>query len=148
MKQNTMKIYNYLITYLLFTLLSFPSYSSEFSISTDNNFISKLRPGQKITAGFTNIITNEDAKIIMIKAKSIGRIETHSMIMDGEIMKMRKITPELKKNEKYELKPGGNHLMLFDIQRELNSGESINLLFTFELDNKEKISKSILFKVK
>ena len=95
-----------------------------------------------------NIIANKDAKIIMIESKMIGRIETHSMIMDGEVMKMRKITPELKKNINYEFKPGGNHLMFFDIKRELKVNDDINLLFTFELKNKEILSKSILFKVK
>jgi len=143
-----MKIYNSLLTFILLTILSFSSYGTEFSISTQNNLISKLRPGQKVTAGYLNIIANKDAKIIMIESKMIGRIETHSMIMDGEVMKMRKITPELKKNINYEFKPGGNHLMFFDIKRELKVNDDINLLFTFELKNKEILSKSILFKVK
>lgn len=143
-----MKIYNSLLTFILLIILSSSSYGTEFSISTQNNLISKLRPGQKVTTGYLNIVANKDAKIIMIKSKMIGRIETHSMIMDGEVMKMRKITPELKKNINYEFKPGGNHLMLFDIKRELKANDNINLLFTFELKNKEILSKSILFKVK
>tara|TARA_B100001250_G_C19158402_1_gene511252 strand:+ start:100 stop:531 length:432 start_codon:yes stop_codon:yes gene_type:complete len=143
-----MKTYNSLLTFILLIIVSFSSYGTEFSISTQNNLISKLRPGQKVTAGYLNIIANKDAKIIMIESKMIGRIETHSMIMDGEVMKMRKITPELKKNINYEFKPGGNHLMLFDIKRELKVNDDINLLFTFELKNKEILSKSILFKIK
>jgi len=143
-----MKIYNSLLTFILLIILSFSSYGTEFSISTENNLISKPRPGQKVTVGYLNIVANKDAKIIMIKSKMIGRIETHSMIMDGEIMKMRKITPELKKNINYEFKPGGNHLMLFDIKREFRANDNIDLLFTFELKNKEILSKSILFKIK
>ena len=143
-----MKIYNSLLTFILLIILSFSSYGTEFSISTENNLISKPRPGQKVTAGYLNIVANKDAKIIMIKSKMIGRIETHSMIMDGEIMKMRKITPELKKNINYEFEPGGNHLMLFDIKREFRANDNIDLLFTFELKNKEILSKSILFKIK
>ena len=143
-----MKIYNSLLTFILLIILSSSSYGTEFSISTQNNLISKLRPGQKVTTGYLNIVANKDAKIIMIKSKMIGRIETHSMIMNGEVMKMRKITPELKKNINYEFKSGGNHLMLFDIKRELKANDNINLLFTFELKNKEILSKSILFKIK
>ncbi len=143
-----MKIYNSLLTFILLIILSSSSYGTEFSISTQNNLISKLRPRQKVTTGYLNIVANKDAKIIMIKSKMIGRIETHSMIMNGEVMKMRKITPELKKNINYEFKSGGNHLMLFDIKRELKANDNINLLFTFELKNKEILSKSILFKVK
>ena len=142
-----MRTYNSLIFFILFSLFPLFSYGEEFSISNQNSVISELRPGQKIAIGFMDITANKDAKIINIKAKMIGRIETHSMIMDGEIMKMRKITPELVKNKKYKLKPGGNHLMLFDINRELKAGGNVNLLFTFQLRNKI-ITKPIKFMIK
>ena len=143
-----MKNYNYLIVTLLIALFPFFSYGEEFSISTKNNLISELRPGQKVTAGFMNIAVSEDATIIKIEAEMIGRIEAHSMIMDGEIMKMRKITLELEKYKHYQFKPGGSHLMLFDIKRELKAGDNIKLLFTFEIKNKKILSKSILFDIK
>ena len=142
-----MRTYSYFIFFILLSLFPLFSYGEEFSISNDNNLISELRPGQKITVGFMDITASEDAKIIKIEAEMIERIEAHSMIMDGEIMKMRKITPELVKNKKYKFKPGGNHLMLFDIKRELKKGDQINLQFTFQLKNKKIISKSIQFKV-
>ena len=63
-------------------------------------------------------------------------------------MKMRRITPKLLKNKKFTFKPGGKHLMLFDIKRDLKIGDDINLLFTFQLKNKKLLSKSIKFKVK
>ena len=143
-----MKTYNYFIIFVLFSIFPFLSYGEEFLVNTENNLISKLRPGQKVTAGFLDITVNHDAVIIKIEAEMIGRIEAHSMIMDGEIMKMRKIIPMLIKNKEYKFKPGGNHLMLFDVKRELKVGEDINLLFTFKLKNKEILSKSIQFKVK
>ncbi|MAS00078.1 MAG: hypothetical protein CMH24_01730 [Nitrosomonadales bacterium] len=143
-----MKIYKLLLVATLLTILSFNSFSDNFSISFENNIIAKLRPGQKVTAGYINLTASEDAKIINIESKIIGRIETHSMIMDGEIMKMRKITPTLKKNKIYKFQPGGNHLMLFDIKKELKQGDNIDLLFTFELKNKELLSKSINFTIK
>ncbi|MDB4040314.1 copper chaperone PCu(A)C [Methylophilaceae bacterium] len=143
-----MKAYNYLIFFVLFALFPYISYGEEFSVTTENNIISELRPGQKVTAGFIDITVSKDAKIIKIEAEMIGFIEAHSMIMDGEIMKMRKISPVLVKNKKYKFKPGGNHLMLFDVARELNAGGDINLLFTFQLKNKKIFKKSIKFKIK
>ena len=148
MGPNMMKTYNYLIFFLLFSLFSISLYAEEFFVSNKNNIISELRPGQKVTAGFMDITANKDAKIIKIQAKMIGRIEAHSMIMDGEIMKMRKITPELIKNKKYKFEPGGKHLMLFDIERKLEVGDGINLLFTFQLKNKKILTKSIPFNIK
>tara|TARA_B100000795_G_scaffold172219_1_gene129862 strand:- start:253 stop:684 length:432 start_codon:yes stop_codon:yes gene_type:complete len=143
-----MKTYNYFIIFVLFSIFPFLSYGEEFLVNTENNLISKLRPGQKVTAGFLDITVNHDAVIIKIEAEMIGRIEAHSMIMDGEIMKMRKITPELIKNKKYKFEPGGKHLMLFDIERKLEVGDGINLLFTFQLKNKKILTKSILFNIK
>ena len=148
MNLNMMKTYKSLLITILISLLPFYSFGDNFSISTDNNIIAKLRPGQKVTAGYINITANQNVKIINIESKMIGRIETHSMIMDGEIMKMRKITPSLKRNKMYKFEPGGNHLMLFDIKRDLKQGEDINLIFTFELKNKKLFSESILFKIK
>ena len=97
-----------------------------FPVLNENNIILELRAGQNITAGYMDITPNKDAKIIKIESKMIGRIEAHSMIMDGEVMKMRKITPMLVKNKKYKLKPGGNHLMLFDVKKTLKAGDNIN----------------------
>ena len=143
-----MKAYNYLIFFVLFALFPYISYGEEFSVTTENNIISELRPGQKVTAGFIDITVSKDAKIIKIEAEMIGFIEAHSMIMDGEIMKMRKITPELIKNKTFKFMPGGNHLMLFGIDRELKAGDDISLLFTFQLKNKKMFTKSIEFKIK
>ena len=143
-----MKAYKSLIFFVLFALFPFPLYGEEFSLRTESNLISKLRPGQKVTAGFLDLTVSQDAVIIKIEAKMIGLIEAHSMIMDGEIMKMRKITPELIKNKKYKFEPGGKHLMLFDIERKLEVGDGINLLFTFQLKNKKILTKSIPFNIK
>ena len=143
-----MKTYNSLLIFFIFSLFPIVTYGQEFSVLNENNIILELRAGQNITAGFMDITPNKDAKIIKIESKMIGRIEVHSMIMDGEVMKMRKITPILVKNKKYKLKPGGNHLMLFDVKKTLKAGDNINLLFTFMLKNNKILSKSIQFKVK
>ena len=142
------KNYSSLIFFILFSFFPLFSYGEKFSVLNQNTLISELRPGQKITSGFMELTASADAKIIKIEAKMVGRIEAHSMLMDGEIMKMRKITPKLIKNKKYKFKPGGNHLMLFDVKRELKAGDGIDLLFTFQLKNKKVLTKSIQFKIK
>jgi len=142
------KNYSSLIFFILFSFFPLFSYGEKFSVLNQNTLISELRPGQKITSGFMELTASADAKIIKIEAKMVGRIEAHSMLMDGEIMKMRKITPELIKNKKYKFKPGGNHLMLFDVKRDLKAGDGIDLLFTFQLKNKKVLTKSIQFKIK
>lgn len=147
MNPTMMKTFNSLVFLIIF-LFPFFVYGEEFSISTKNNLILELRPGQKVTAGFMDITVSENVNIIKIESKLIDNIEAHSMIMDGEIMKMRKIKPELKKNIEYKFQPGGDHLMFYNVSEKLKKGDNINLLFTFELKNQKRLSKSIQFKVK
>ena len=147
MNPTMMKTFNSLVFLIIF-LFPFFVYGEEFSISTKNNLILELRPGQKVTAGFMDITVSENVNIIKIESKLIGNIEAHSMIMDGEIMKMRKIKPELKKNIEYKFQPGGDHLRFYNVSEKLKKGDNINLLFTFELKNQKRLSKSIQFKVK
>ncbi len=50
------------------------------------------------------------------------------MTMDGGVMKMRPVKAvELPANQRVSLKPGGYHVMLFDIKRELKAGERVPL---------------------
>ena len=67
MNLHTMKTYKSLLITILLSLLPFYSFVDNFSISTDNNIIAKLRPGQKVTAGYINITANQNVKIINLK---------------------------------------------------------------------------------
>ena len=70
-------------------------------------------------------------------------VKIHDANFKGEVSSSTKIL-----NKNYKFRPGGNHLMLFNIKRDLRAGDDIDLLFTFQLKNKEVLSKSIPFKVK
>ena len=53
------------------------------------------------------------------------------MSMDGGVMKMRPLAEiELPASRTVSLKPGGNHIMLIDIKRELKVGERVPLKLT------------------
>jgi periplasmic copper chaperone A len=55
------------------------------------------------------------------------------MSMDGGVMKMRPAGKiELPANQTVSLKPGGYHVMLMDIKRQLKAGERVPLKFTLQ----------------
>jgi copper(I)-binding protein len=55
------------------------------------------------------------------------------MTMDGGMMKMRPLEKlELPANKTVNLKPGGYHVMLIDIKRELKAGERVPLTLTLQ----------------
>ena len=85
---------------IIFLMMS----SSIFADITFKDAIIKNNFGKKITAGFATISSDEDLKIIEITSNISKRIEVHSMIMDGDVMRMRKIeSPIITKDKSLEL---------------------------------------------
>ena len=112
------------------------------------NPIIKNNFGKKVTAGFATIISDEDLEIIDISSKISKRIEIHTMLMDGDVMKMRKIeSPVISKKKPLELKKSGDHLMIYDLSENLDDLKNITLTFSFKNNSGEVIKKDIDFLV-
>jgi len=107
-----------------------------------NNF------GIKITAGFVTISSDEDLEIVSISSKISKRIEVHTMLMEGDVMKMRKIdSPVIIKNKPFVLKKSGDHLMIYELTENLDDLKNVALTFTFKNKSGEIINKDIDFLV-
>jgi len=143
-----MKKFNLL---LLLALLSFNSYAADIKFTSTS--IKSPRPGLNISAGFFTVFSSSDLLIKSIKSDLIGRIEIHSMEMvktsDGlEIMKMRKIeSPKIIKELPFILKPGGNHLMLYEIDQKISTTRELILQFILEANSGKLIVQDVLFKI-
>ena len=88
---------------------------------TFKNPIIKNNFGKKVTAGFATISSDEDLEIIDISSNISKRIEIHTMLMEGDIMRMRKIeSPVITNKNPLELKKGGDHLMIYDLTENLD----------------------------
>jgi periplasmic copper chaperone A len=61
-------------------------------------------------------------------------VQVHEMSMDGGVMKMRQLTEGLAvpAGGKVELKPGGYHLMLLNLSKQLAKGETLRITLDFE----------------
>jgi hypothetical protein len=60
-------------------------------------------------------------------------VELHISEMKGEVMTMRPIEyVEVPANGQAELKPGGMHIMLIGLKRDLKAGEKVALTLVFE----------------
>jgi copper(I)-binding protein len=115
---------------------------------TFKNPIIKNNFGKKITAGFATIISDEDLEIIDISSNISKRIEIHTMLMEGDVMKMRKIESPIVTNKKpLELKKSGDHLMIYDLTENLDDLKNITLTFSFKNNSGEVIKKDIDFLV-
>lgn len=89
--------------------------------------------GSTITAAFMEISSKDGDKLVGAKSDAAGRVEVHTHIMDGDVMKMRRVDKlEIPKGDGKVLKPGGDHVMLFDVKQPLKDGDLVKLTLTFE----------------
>lgn len=88
--------------------------------------------GRPAAAYFT-LRSRGSTKLDGITSPSVGRIELHDMVMDGNVMRMTAIEAlDLPEGEAIAFAPGGKHAMLFDLQRDVHAGRDIALTFIFQ----------------
>lgn len=83
------------------------------------------------------VIVNEGSepdRLIGSKTDAAQVVEIHETRMEGDVMKMQKLADglEVPANGQVELKPGGYHLMLIGLQRNLEPGDTFPLELQFE----------------
>ncbi|MCL1860521.1 MAG: copper chaperone PCu(A)C [Proteobacteria bacterium] len=96
-------------------------------------------PEQKVTGAFMKITSPVDAKLVDVHTVLAGRTEIHEMAMVGDTMKMRQIPNlPLPAGATVELKPGGFHVMLFDLTSQAKEGDIVPLTLVIETGGKRE----------
>ena len=101
--------------------------------------------GTNATAGYATITntTDKEIKVTLEKAAPFKAVELHQTVEKEGRMAMEKLTElSIPANGSVELKPGGNHIMLFDASRPVKEKEVIKVLF--KVDGK---TQELSFKV-
>lgn len=82
------------------------------------------------------VITNEGNKADRLTGvqTDIATAEIHESRLDGDIMKMVPLPEgiEIPGNSKIEIRPGGYHIMLVGLKRELKPGDEFEIILTFK----------------
>lgn len=89
----------------------------------------------KVGAAFMTVQNHGSAEDRLVSASSpvAERVELHTHIRDGEVMRMREIDAiEIPAGGTVKLQPGGLHLMLIDLTAPLKQGETFPLTLSFE----------------
>lgn len=86
-----------------------------------------------------------DDALLSATAPVAGKVEIHSMTMEGDVMKMRAVERiDLKPGEKIEMKPGdGYHIMLMGLKKPLKAGDSFPMQLNFRKAGKVQIKVEI-----
>lgn len=94
----------------------------------------QLISGRPSAAYFTVQNNGPDAdRLLSIQSPRIGRIELHQSVTDGGMMTMKPLGDvEIPAGGKIEFKPGGNHAMLFDLDKAIAPPGTVRMYFVFE----------------
>jgi copper(I)-binding protein len=98
-----------------------------------NAFIRLPVPGRDVLVGYFDLHNGTASSVTILGAHSPSAraIELHTMIADGDMMRMRPLkTLTLAPGERVSFAPGGHHLMIFGATAQ--AGQSINITFEFE----------------
>lgn len=112
----------------------------------EDAYIRAMPPGQEVTGSFM-ILQNPTLKdIALVRAESdvAKNVELHEHIKEGGMMKMRPVKQiDIKAKSKTNLKPGGYHVMLIGLKRDLNLGEKIPMTLHFSDGTVQKVEAPV-----
>lgn len=83
-------------------------------------------------------------RLVSAASPAAGRVELHTHVMEGEVMRMRQVPAiEVKPGEPTALKPGGLHVMLLGLKKPLTEGYAFPLTLTFERAGKIEVEVKV-----
>lgn len=97
-------------------------------VSVENGYIYAPLAGSNATAGYGTLtnISKSKIEILGLRSDAFKASELHETKEEKGLMKMKKLSKlVLNPGEKFELKPGGNHMMLFDATKSLKAGDQV-----------------------
>ena len=104
-------------------------------LTVKNGWARASTPGAKNGAAYVTIMNHgmkSDALIGVVSDVS-AKVELHSHKKDGGVMRMRRIlSVPVPAHSVAELKPGGDHIMLIGLKRQLKVGDYIMLTLRFQ----------------
>lgn len=103
-------------------------------------------PTATTSAVFSQIMNKGETDRFIVSANTdvAGKVELHDVITEGDVMKMRQVTEfKIPAKGNVELKPGGLHIMLFDLKKPLVEGEKIDVQLTFANGEQQTITAPV-----
>lgn len=88
---------------------------------------------QKASGAFMQLQSAKGGKLLSASSPVAGVVEIHEMAMDGNVMKMRAVPSlDLPAGKAVDLKPGGHHVMLMDLKKQLKAGDTVPITLVVE----------------
>ena len=114
-------------------LLSASALSAQDRLTVTGAWVREPVPGRPATAAYAVVENPGATEVVLVSAAcdAAAKVELHEMVRTGDMMKMQQVKGiTVPAAGRVELKPGGLHVMLFDLKKPLKAGDEIALTFT------------------
>ena len=117
----------------LAALMSLPTLALA-EVTVTDPWVRATVPGQQATGAFMVLQATEAAQLLGASSSLSKQVEVHEMAMDNDVMRMRQVEKiELPAGKAVELKPGGYHIMLLGLDKQVEEGSSVDI--TLQIQN-------------
>jgi len=102
-------------------------------------------PGRPAAGYFELRISGDRGALLSVTSPQAGRVELHETMTEGNMTSMRPLDRiAVREGEILSFRPGGRHLMLFELQRDLAAGGRIDLVLHFERGAPETLAAELV----
>ena len=129
---------------LLLATLGMLAYQASWAnpVTVSKAWVRPTVPGQTVAGAYLDITAKQSARLVAARSPISPDVQIHWMQMDGDVMRMREVSAiDLPKNTTVSLKPGGYHLMLMQLKKPIQAGETIPLTLVIESQRKRQTVK-------
>lgn len=126
-------------TLAVFLLLSAPAWAEDLSVTGG---FSRATSGSAPGAAYVTIRGGDQPdRLVSISSPEADHVAVHTMVRDGEVMRMRELTAlDIPAHGTVQLQPGGLHLMLEGLHAPLRQGSTVVLTLQFERAGAQQVS--------
>ncbi len=127
-------------------LAATPALHAQTAVKVDGAWARPTVPGQAAGGGFLRITGGATADRLVSASAGVSRtVELHTMVMEGDVMRMREIGAiDVPAGKTVELRPGGLHVMFIGLHEPLKVGDSFPLTLRFEKAGEVKVDMKVM----
>jgi copper(I)-binding protein len=134
---------------LVAAVLSLSTASALAQVEVTGAWVRPTVEGQMGTGAFMTLRAREPMKVVGATSAVAGVVEIHEMALQNNVMRMRAVESlALPAGQAVELKPGGYHVMLMDLNRALKPGEKVTLELQLETADKRRVTQPVQVEVR
>ncbi|XOT97523.1 copper chaperone PCu(A)C, partial [Alcaligenes pakistanensis] len=106
----------------LAAMLSLPTLAQA-EVTVNDPWVRATVPGQQATGAFMVLQSTDNAQLLGASSSLSKQVEVHEMAMENDVMRMRQVEKiELPAGKAVELKPGGYHIMMLGLDKQVETG--------------------------